>query len=45
MKSNTMLKHLGDAAREGARSHQRAKVAGANVRERGWIIANVFMIF
>ena len=28
----------GDAAREGARSHQRAGVAGGNVRERGlWL--------
>ena len=36
MKSITIEKiPEGDAAREGARSHQRAGVAGANVREWG----------
>ena len=37
MKSITIEKiPEGDAAREGARSHLRARVAGGNVRERGW---------
>ena len=36
MKSITIEKiPEGDAAREGARSHLRARVAGANARERG----------
>ena len=41
MKSITIEKiPEGDAAREGARSHQRAGVAGGNVREQGVAGAN-----